>query len=192
MNITQVEKITDEKWLNLFAATYEYRGYTGRWVFASRRERPHSGGQTNDAVIIVPILRNPGEPPRLVMIREFRVPVGELVYGFPAGLIDPGESLEEAVRREMREETGLEVVAFKRITPPLLSSSGMSDEAVAMVFVDVQGAANAERYLEATENIEVLLLDHEQVCRLCEAPGAPIDAKAWTILYLYQQLGTLP
>jgi 8-oxo-dGTP pyrophosphatase MutT (NUDIX family) len=33
---------------------------------------------------------NPGEPARLVLVREYRVPVGGYVMGFPAGLIDPG------------------------------------------------------------------------------------------------------
>ena len=63
MRITSVEKLTDERWLNLVAATYENRGRTGRWLFASRRQRPGEGGP--DAVLMVPILRNPGEPPRL-------------------------------------------------------------------------------------------------------------------------------
>src|SRR5919108_4221773 len=98
MKITKVEKLTDEKWLNLFAATYENRGHTGRWVFASRRADPHAGRPAGDAVLIVPVLRNPGQPPRLVLIREFRVPVGDVVLAFPAGLLEEGEPLEETVR----------------------------------------------------------------------------------------------
>ncbi len=40
MKIHQLEKLTDEKWVNLFAVTYEHNGHTGRWVFASRRKKP--------------------------------------------------------------------------------------------------------------------------------------------------------
>jgi ADP-ribose pyrophosphatase len=191
MRITTLDKLTNEKWLNLFAAGFEHNAHTGRWVFASRRQHPHTGKLVNDAVLIVPILRNPGEPPRLVLIREFRVPAGGYVYGLPAGLLEVGESLEEAVRRELREETGLEVVAFKRITQPLLSSSGMTDESAAMAFVDAQGPPDARLSLEASEDIEVHLLDYPAVCRLCDDPSVWIDAKAWNALYLYQQLGTL-
>src|SRR5262245_36100485 len=128
MKILKVEKLTDEKWVNLFAATFENRGHGGRWVFASRKDQPHAGPVEADAVLIVAVLRDPGQPPRLVLLREFRVPVGAYVYGFPAGLIDPGETLETTVRREVREETGFEVTLVKRVSPPLLSSSGLTDE----------------------------------------------------------------
>src|ERR1700722_7439145 len=114
MKITNIEKLTNEHWVNLFAATYEHDGHTGRWVFASRKDRPSSGGD-GDAVIIVPLLRNPGEPTRLVMIREYRVPIGGYSYALPAGLIEPGEAIEETIRREVREETGFEVTAIRRV-----------------------------------------------------------------------------
>jgi ADP-ribose pyrophosphatase len=192
MQVKSVEKLTNEKWLNLYAATYEHNGHTGRWLYASRKEHPHEGERVrSDAVIIVPVLRNPGEPPRLVLIKEFRIPAGGIVSGLPAGLLEPGEPIEQTVRRELREETGLEVVAIKRITPPLLSSSGMSDEAAALAFVDARGAAESKPALEDSEDIEVVLLDYEQVCRMCDQPDGWMDAKLWTVLYLYRQLGRL-
>ena len=141
MNITTIEQLTHERWVNLFSVTYENKGHSGRWVFASRKEKPYSG-LSNDAVVIVPMLRNPGEPPRLVMVRELRPPVGGHVYGLPAGLVEPGEAVEEAVRREVREETGFEVTVIHRISQPLLSSAGLTDEAAAMAFIDVQGRPN--------------------------------------------------
>jgi ADP-ribose pyrophosphatase len=188
MRITHVEKLTHEKWVNLFAAKFEHNGHPGRWIFASRKPEAYSG-HDNDAVIIVPVLRNPGEPPRLVVIKEFRVPVGDYVYGLPAGLLDEGEAVETTITREVHEETGLEVTAVRRITQPLFSSSGLTDEAAAMAFVDVRGTVNP--HLEASEDIEVILLDHPAVCRLCDDRAALIDAKAWTVLFLYQQLGKL-
>jgi ADP-ribose pyrophosphatase len=198
MNIHKVDKLTDERWLNLFAATYSNRGHTGRWVFASRREQPRplaateGGSSQADAVLIVPLLRGGEEQePRLVMIREFRIPVGGYVYSFPAGLLEAGESVEETARREVREETGLEVVAIRRITQPLFPSSGLTDESVALAFVEVEARAEAEPRLDRSEVIEVLCLDHQEVCQLCDNTSVHVDAKAWTVLYLYQQLGRL-
>jgi ADP-ribose pyrophosphatase len=190
MKITKIEKLTNEHWLNLFAATYEHNGHIGRWVFASRKEKPHSG-DAGDAVIIAPVLRNPGDPPRLVMIREYRVPIGGYSYALPAGLIEKGEPIEETIRREVREETGFEVTAVRRVTQPLFSSSGLTDEAAAMAFIDVKGSPGAAQHLEAGEEIEVVLLDHEGICRLCDDASVRIDAKAWTVLYMYRQLGKL-
>jgi ADP-ribose diphosphatase len=191
MKITRVEKITNEKWLNLYMATYEHNGHTGRWVFASRRNECAGQAGKCDAVIIVPILHEEGHPPRLVMIREFRIPVGGYDYGFPAGLIEEGESIEETVRREILEETGMDVIRFRKISPPVFSSAGMTDEATVVAFIDVRTAPETKQTLEHSEDIEVVLLDHEQVCKMCDEPNLPLDAKAWHVLYMYQQLGQL-
>jgi ADP-ribose pyrophosphatase len=191
MDIIKVEKLTREKWLNLFAATFRKGERTGRWVFASRKtaDDPYKAPDRCDAVLIVAVLREPHQPPRLVLVKEFRVPVGGVVVGLPAGLIDPGETVEDTVRRELREETGFEVTAIKRITPPLYSTSGMSDEAAAMAFVDCRPAGKPE--LQDAETIEVLLLDYDGVRRMCDATDVRFDAKAWTTLYMYRELGKL-
>jgi ADP-ribose pyrophosphatase len=191
MRIVAVEKLTDEKWVNLFAAAFEHKGHEGRWVFASRRPQPYQGSAAGDAAQMVAILHAPGQPPRLVLEREFRVPVGDYVIGLPAGLLEPGETIEDTLRREMLEETGLEVTRIKRVSQPVFSSSGLTDEVVALAFVDVQPSAQGGPALEGAEDIEVMLLDHPAVCRLCDDAGVRIDARAWTVLYLYQQLGAL-
>lgn len=190
MHIQKIEQLTHEKWLNLFAADFEHKGHGGRWLYASRRPQPNAE-RAAEAVVIVPILRLGKMPPRLVMVREFRVPIGDYVFAFPAGLLDAGESLEDTVRRELLEETGLEVAAIQRISPPLYSSSGLTDETVAMAFVEARPAAGAKQSLEASEDLEVVLLDHDGVCRLCDDATARIDAKAWVTLHMYQQLGRL-
>ena len=190
MHIHKVEQITHEKWLNLYAATFEHNGHTGRWLYASRKPQPNTD-RSADAVIVVPVLRMPNEPPRLVMVKEFRVPVGDYVFAFPAGLIDQGESIEDVARRELLEETGLELVVVHRVTQPLYSSSGLTDEAVPMIFVDARSTPDSQAKLDASEDLEVVLLDFAGICRLCDDRSARIEAKAWPILYMYQQLGRL-
>ena len=190
MHIHKIEPITHEKWLNLYAATFEHNGHTGRWLYASRKPQPNTD-RSADAVIVVPVLRMPNEPPRLVMVKEFRVPVGDYVFAFPAGLIDQGESIEDAARRELLEETGLELVVVHRVTQPLYSSSGLTDEAVPMIFVDARSTPDSQAKLDASEDLEVVLLDFAGICRLCDDRSARIEAKAWPILYMYQQLGRL-
>ena len=190
MHVQKIEQLTHEKWLNLFSATFEHNGHSGRWLYASRQAQPNTERKA-DAVIIVPILRVENEPPRLVMVEEFRVPVGAYVLAFPAGLLDGGESIEETARRELLEETGLEVVAVQRVTQPLYSSSGLSDEAVALVFVDARTTPQTKPKLEAAEDLQVVLLDFAGVCRLCDDRSARLDARAWPVLYLYRQLGRL-
>jgi ADP-ribose pyrophosphatase len=190
MKIHHIHKLTDQPWLNLFVAEWEHNSHSGRWIFASRNEKPYAGHH-GDAVVIVPILRNPGEPPRLVLIREFRVPVGEYIIGLPAGLIEKGETVEDSIRREMREETGFEVATIKRITQPLYSSSGLTDEAAMMAYVEVTGHEDTRPAPEGSEDIEVLLVDYEGITRLCDDRSLRMDVKAWMVLAMYQQLGKL-
>jgi ADP-ribose pyrophosphatase len=190
MRVIHVEKLTNEKWLNLFAASYEHNDHKGRWVYASRKSGP-AEGKAVDAVVIVPVLHEAGRPPRLVMIREFRIPLNDYSLAFPAGLLEKGESVEECVRREMLEETGLEVFRFRKVSPPLYSSTGMTDEAAVLAFVDVRATPDGKQHLEATEDLELRLLEYEEVCRLVDDPGGPIDAKAWSTLYMFQMAGRL-
>lgn len=189
MKIHKVCKLTKQKWLNLYVAQYSHNNYDGQWVFASRKNQPSTPNATPEAVIIVPVLKQKGKPNRLVVIKEFRVPIGCYTYGFPAGLIDEGETVETTVKREMIEETGFEVSKILKVTKPLHSSMGLTDEAIVMAYVNVK--LNQSAKPELSEDIEVLLLDFAAVCKLCDEPDLPIDAKMWATLYMYQQLGKI-
>lgn len=70
-----------------------------------------------------------GDDGRIVLVRQYRYPVDELLWELPAGRIDEGESPEEAAQRELQEEIGhraedLREIAFFYTTP------GFCDEAM--------------------------------------------------------------
>ncbi len=44
---------------------------------------------------------------QLLLEQEYRLPVGEVIYQIPGGLVDSGEDPTDSMRRELREETGL-------------------------------------------------------------------------------------
>jgi ADP-ribose pyrophosphatase len=190
MNILDVQKLTDERWVNLYAAQFEHNGHKGRWVFASRRSQPEApaGG---DAVVIVPVLKEPGKEPRLVLIKEYRVPVGGYLYALPAGLREADESAEVAARRELMEETGLQITAVKRTSPLMFASAGLTDESAHLIFVDAAITPDGKAKLEASEELEPVLLDFAGLCKLCDDATARFDVRAWMVLYLYQQLGQI-
>jgi ADP-ribose pyrophosphatase len=56
----------------------------------------------SDVVIVVPFL----DRQRLLMIRQFRYPIGKVLLEFPAGHVDGGEDPLETAKRELEEETG--------------------------------------------------------------------------------------
>ncbi|MEU2831880.1 NUDIX hydrolase [Streptomyces lavendulae] len=51
---------------------------------------------------------------RVLLVRR-RVAEGQLLWQFPAGKIEPGESFEEAAVRETKEEAGLDVAAVRQL-----------------------------------------------------------------------------
>src|SRR5258708_25508903 len=120
MEILKVEKLTNEKWLNLFAAAFRHNDHVGRWVFASRKAGdPYAQAGRSDAVIIVPVLRDHGLPPRLVLEKEFRVPAGGYVLRLPAAVLEPGERIGDAVHPGVLGVPGPAAVPSPRLAPPL-------------------------------------------------------------------------
>lgn len=82
-------------------------------------------GSRPDSVVII-VTDESGE--RLLVNREFRLAVGDWVYNFPAGLIDAGEEPVESAKRELWEETGLELYAVDDFIGPSYSAVGFSNE----------------------------------------------------------------
>jgi ADP-ribose diphosphatase len=92
--------------------------------------------------------------------------------------VDAGESVEQATRRELLEETGLTVSRLLKSSPPLYSSAGMSDESVAMVYVECEGEPSSSTGTES-ERIEVLFVSPAEASALLGDATLKFDVKTW-------------
>ncbi|MBN1796210.1 MAG: NUDIX hydrolase [Sedimentisphaerales bacterium] len=181
----KIKKLTDCKWANLFEVTYKDKnGAERKWTVASRKDSPIAGAAQPDAVVIIPIIETP-DGKRLVITKEWRVPIGDFEYGFPAGLIENGQSIEQAIKDELKQETGLDVVKIRHISKPVYSSPGLTDESCCMAIVEATGRVS-DKFLEDSEDIETILMDVEDVKNLLDS-DKKVSAKAWGILYSITQ-----
>ena len=89
---------------------------------------------------------------RILVNREFRMAMGQWIYNFPAGLIDPGETPEESARRELWEETGLNLVQITEMLDNSYSAVGFANERNICIF----GIADGE-FRKSTSDAEEII-----------------------------------
>ncbi len=140
------------------------------WEFVSRKDTP-------GAVAVIATTRD--TPPRIVVVRQFRPPLGSWILEFPAGLMEAGHSAGETALRELAEETGC-IGELRSVGPAVYESPGVTDASVALVYAEVVGRGEPSR--EADEQLEVVELPLDGLLdALCqaEADGTRVDAKLW-------------
>ena len=93
---------------------------------------------------------------------------------------EENENIEDAIRRELKEESGLNLVSISEISPFTYSSSGMTDEAVAIAFVNVDGEVS-DKFLESSENIIPMLVSSDEINKLMKLPDLKWGSKTWLI-----------
>ncbi|KAK7739042.1 ADP-ribose diphosphatase [Cytospora paraplurivora] len=120
-------------------------------------------------------------------LKQYRPPADQIMIEVPAGLIDEGETAEEAAVRELKEETGY-VGKVTETSPLMWNDPGFCNTNLRMVHVsiDVSNPANQELEpeLEDSEFIEVFcvpLKDLWDECKRLEAEGYGIDARVGTL-----------
>ena len=193
LRITGLKRLNEpaQKWLNIWEMDYvDSRGKERKHFFASRNKlpKPECAPVANAVIAICRY----GD--KLLITKEVRCVVGGEEWGFVAGLIEEGETAEQAAIREGKQETGLNVVRITGQSPSTPSSAGMTDEAAIYIFCDVEGELTKE-FLEGDEDIDGFLLDYNETVKLCDRI-APYDtgvvaARAWPILYMYKMLGMI-
>lgn len=193
--INNVNPLIENKFIGLFEIEYKNKLNEDKvWMVASRKsheELKHiylkNEEDSADAVVIVGLHKSSG---KLILIKQFRVPINDYIYELPAGLVDEGESIETSVERELREETGLTLLEIKKdkSKDKVYLSPGMSDESVAFIYCICDGEITDE-FLEPDEDIEAFLISQEEAKEIL-ASNHKIDTKAFLILQMFVSLGT--
>lgn len=158
-HIVKEEVIASGKWVKLEKTTYvDPAGNTRVWETVKRTTRLATQA---DGVGIIALLKRTLHKDCVVMVKQFRPPLGSYSLEFPAGLIDEGETAEVAALRELKEETGYkgEVVG---VTPVTCLDPGLSNCTTQIVMVNINGDdpenIHPTQQLGEGEFVEVILL----------------------------------
>jgi ADP-ribose pyrophosphatase len=186
MKFLGIKKVSQGKFLTKYDIAYETREHNLKnYEMVSRAKdlqtQEELYSSPTDSVVM--IMTDPqGE--RLLLTREFRMALGRTVYGFPAGLVDPGESCEESARRELWEETGLQLKSIQRILPDSFNCVGITNEKSCVIL----GTAEGE-FVKSTsdeEEIECRWYTREEVRQLVEAEA--FSARVQMFCYFWSGL----
>ena len=178
-NIQNIQQKTHNRFLNYYELEAVHRdGSISPYYMTSRAKdasqlKAVTHQNRPDGVIIYGVYGE--EQDRVVLIRQYRYPLGDYVYEFPAGLVEEGEEMGAAGVREMYEETGLTFTPVDAgcYSRPFFTTVGMTDESCGMVFGYCSGTPTSI-HGEASEEIQVILADRGEAKRILREENVAI------------------
>lgn len=192
--IKELKPLVQTRFLNMYDAKYENKnGNEKSWMIASRKgyevlADKYFNGKSDevDAVVIATFHE---ESKSLVLVRQFRVPLNDYVYELPAGLVDDNEDCAITIKRELKEETGLDIIKINdRLgSKQLYLSPGMTEESASLVYCTCSGDLST-KYLEEDEDITPILVNRDEAKKLLNK-SEKMDIKAFMVLQSFALFG---
>lgn len=167
---------------------YSKRIYEGKLVnlrvdtviLPDGREAKREIVEHKGAVAIVPLL----DTSKVVMVKQYRQPAGEVLIEIPAGTMDRNEDAETCASRELTEETGYRAGKLTRMFSTFLAP-GYSEEMLHTFLAEDLSPAGAEA--DEDEFIEVMTIELEDAVEMIRS-GEIKDAKTVCGLLMAQRL----
>jgi ADP-ribose pyrophosphatase len=104
------------------------------------------------------------EEGEVIMVKQYRHPIGQTILELPGGFIDENESHEEAMARELMEETGYEFSSVEQVGI-IAANPGVLNNFTCL-FLARGGKKTGLQNLDHNEEIEVVTISLEELKKL--------------------------
>ena len=165
MKLLSMNEIDGGRYLHRYELIYENRaGREKHYEIVSRRaiDSPEELGRVSSGISMI-VTQNG----RMLLLKEFRMAINRSVYNLCAGMLNEGESIEDCVKRELFEETGLKVKEIKKILPASYAAVAISDIMTNIVYVEAEGEIS-NAYASANEEIQAAFYDADELSAMLE------------------------
>ena len=151
--------------------------YEGK-IFNIRRDYVHiseTKSSTRDIVVhngaaAAVVIKDDG---KLVMVKQYRKPMEAVILEIPAGKLEKGETPEEAIRREIEEETGYKAKKIELLTK--MNPAAAYTTEIITIFIASE-LTKGKTNFDFDEGIEIVEMDIDDIYKMIMS-GDIIDAK---------------
>jgi ADP-ribose pyrophosphatase len=110
---------------------------------------------------------------RILLVRQYRLPARQYLWELPAGRVDKGETVLQAAKRELSEETGYRAKKWKKLSTFWPSPGFLAEKMTIFLATEL---TEGEQHVMEDERIETRWFTARELDRLIGAGKLP-DAK---------------
>ncbi len=125
--------------------------------------------QHGGSAVVMPV----DERNRVLLVRQYRLPATQYLWELCAGRIDPGETVMQTAKRELREETGLRAKKMTKLGEFWVSPGFLGEK---MTIFLATGLTEGEQTPMEDERIELRWFTIAEMDKMIESGKLP-DAK---------------
>ncbi len=175
MEIISKKVVWQGKFMSAVEITYrDARGVVRTW---EALERLGIGG------IVVMVAITPAW--NVILEKQFRPPIGREVIELPAGLVEPGETMETAAARELVEETGWTAGKLSFLAEGPISTGASTEALRAYLCTELEHVGkNGGDDNEIIDVIEVPIGHAQEYLRDSQTKGTMVDLKVFGLVEL--------